>query len=125
MKPNGFVFAASMTSQTSMSSLWHIWAISFTSPMFTARNVFSSSFTISATRAQVTRGDNLRERCLSDIGDVAVPAIQLRDLRGVDVKPGHVETGLRELNGQRQPDISEADDADACLFRTDSIQQGL
>ncbi len=37
-----------------MSILWHICAISFTSPMLTARNVFSSSLTISATRVEVT-----------------------------------------------------------------------
>ncbi len=54
MKPNGFVPAASMTSHTSMSRAWHIWAISLTSAMFTARNVFSSSFTISATRVELT-----------------------------------------------------------------------
>ena len=54
MKPNGLVFAASITSHTSMSILWHISAISFTRPMFTARNVFSSSFTISATRVELT-----------------------------------------------------------------------
>ena len=54
MKPNGLVLAASITSQTSMSILWHISAISFTRPMFTARNVFSSSFTISATRVELT-----------------------------------------------------------------------
>jgi hypothetical protein len=39
-----------MTSQTSMSSVWHMSASSFTRPMFTLRKVFSSSFTISATR---------------------------------------------------------------------------
>src|SRR5439155_1441306 len=54
MKPNGLVFAASITSHTSMSSLLHIIASSFTRPIFTARNVFSSSFTISATRVEVT-----------------------------------------------------------------------
>ena len=54
MKPNGLVFAASMTSHTSMPIRWHISAISLTSPMLTARNVFSSSFTISATCVEVT-----------------------------------------------------------------------
>ena len=54
MNPNGLVFAASITSHTSMSILWHISAISLTRPMFTARNVFSSSFTISATRVELT-----------------------------------------------------------------------
>ena len=55
MKPNGLVFAASITSQTSMSILWHISASSLTRPMLTARNVFSRSFTISATRVELTR----------------------------------------------------------------------
>ena len=48
MKPNGFVAAASMTSQTSKPSLRHMIAISLTRPMFTLRKVFSRSFTISA-----------------------------------------------------------------------------
>ena len=54
MNPNGFVAAASMTSHTSMSSRPHNRAISFTSPMFTLRNVFSSSLTISATCGEDT-----------------------------------------------------------------------
>ena len=48
MNPNGLVLAASITSHTSMPSLSHISAISLTSPIFTARKVFSSSLTISA-----------------------------------------------------------------------------
>ena len=48
MKPNGFVAAASITSQTFTPSLSQTICISFTSPMFTERKVFSSSFTSSA-----------------------------------------------------------------------------
>ena len=48
MKPNGLVDAASMTSQTSTPSLSQTIAISFTSPILTLRNVFSSSLTSSA-----------------------------------------------------------------------------
>ncbi|MEZ4409787.1 MAG: hypothetical protein R3A52_25435 [Polyangiales bacterium] len=48
MKPKGLLAAASMTSHTSRPSLLHITATSLTRPMFTARNVFSRSFTISA-----------------------------------------------------------------------------
>ena len=48
MKPNGFVAAASITSQMLTPSLSQTIAISFTRPMFTERNVFSSSFTSSA-----------------------------------------------------------------------------
>ena len=54
MKPNGFVRAASTTSHTSMCIRSHISASSLTSPMFTARKVFSSSLTISATRVELT-----------------------------------------------------------------------
>jgi hypothetical protein len=54
MKPNGLVAAALTTSQTSMPSRSHMSASSFTIPMFTARNVFSSSLTISATRGELT-----------------------------------------------------------------------
>ena len=54
MKPNGLVAAALITSHTSTPSLSHTIAISFTNPMFTARNVFSSSFTNSAASGDVT-----------------------------------------------------------------------
>ena len=54
MKPNGLVAAAFTTSQTSTPMRSHIIAISLTSPMFTARKVFSSSFTISATCDELT-----------------------------------------------------------------------
>ena len=59
MKPNGLVFAASMTSQTSMPMRSHMSASSFTRAMLTARKVFSSSFTISATRGRAHRDDRL------------------------------------------------------------------
>ena len=51
MKPNGFVAAASITSHTSTPSLSHMIAISFASPMFTERKVFSSNFDNSAVSA--------------------------------------------------------------------------
>ena len=54
MKPNGLVAAASITSHTSMPMRSHISASSFTRPMLTMRKVFSSSFTISATRVELT-----------------------------------------------------------------------
>ena len=48
MKPNGLVAAASMTSHTSTPRRSQMIAISFTSPMFTERKVFSRSFVSSA-----------------------------------------------------------------------------
>ena len=54
MKPNGFVLAALITSHTSTSSRSQMIASSLASAMFTARNVFSSSFTISAALALLT-----------------------------------------------------------------------
>ena len=62
MNPNGFVAAASMTSQTSMSTSWQSIAISFASAMFTWRNVFSSSFASSAARQELT-GITLSTSC--------------------------------------------------------------
>ena len=54
MKPNGFVAAASITSQTFTPSRSQMIAISFTSPMFTERKVFSSSLTSSAASGEET-----------------------------------------------------------------------
>jgi len=54
MKPNGFVAAASITSHTLTPSLSHTIAISFTSPMFTLRNVFSRILTSSAASVEDT-----------------------------------------------------------------------
>ena len=48
MKPNGFVEAASITSQTSIPIRSQSWASSLTSAMFTERKMFSSSFVSSA-----------------------------------------------------------------------------
>ncbi len=62
MNPNGFVAAASMTSQTSISTSWQSMAISFASAMFTWRNVFSSSFASSAARHELT-GITLSTSC--------------------------------------------------------------
>ena len=54
MKPKGLLAAAMMTSPTSRPSLSHMSATSLTSAMFTLRNVFSSSFAISAAAALLT-----------------------------------------------------------------------
>ena len=48
INPNGFVAEAFIISQTLKPNLSHIKATSFTRPIFTALNVFSKSFTISA-----------------------------------------------------------------------------
>ena len=54
MKPNGFVSAASTTSQTSMSIRSHSCASSLTSAMLTARKMFSRSFVSSAASGELT-----------------------------------------------------------------------
>ena len=48
MKPKGLVAAAATTSHTEIPSFLHMIANSLTSAMFTERNVFSNSLTISA-----------------------------------------------------------------------------
>ena len=83
-EPERFGLAASTTSQTLMPSRSHISAISFTRPMFTARNVFSSSFTISATRVELTgttcRSTSCKAQATSAHSGV-VPPITLGTLR--------------------------------------------
>ena len=54
MKPKGLVAAARTTSQTSRPSRSHIWAISLTRAMLTARKEFSRSLTSSAALALET-----------------------------------------------------------------------
>ncbi len=54
MNPNGFVAAASTTSQTSMSMRSQSCASSFTSAMLTERKMFSSSFVSSAASGEDT-----------------------------------------------------------------------
>ena len=54
MKPNGFVAAASTTSQTSMPMRSQSCASSLTSAMFTDRKMFSSSFVSSAASGDET-----------------------------------------------------------------------
>ena len=54
MKPNGFVLAASITSQRSMPIASNTTFSSFTSAIFTPRKMFSSSFVASATRQEET-----------------------------------------------------------------------
>ena len=54
MNPNGFVAAASTTSQTSMPIRSQSCASSFTSAMLTERKMFSSSFVSSAASAVET-----------------------------------------------------------------------
>ena len=54
MNPNGFVAAASTTSQKSIFIRSQSCAISFTSAMLTERKMFSSSFVSSADSGEVT-----------------------------------------------------------------------
>jgi hypothetical protein len=54
MNPNGFVFAASMTSQMSIPMAAYTSFSSLTSAMLTLRKIFSSNFVASATRHDET-----------------------------------------------------------------------
>ena len=62
MKPNGFVAAASTTSQTSMPIRSQSCASSLTSAMLTERKMFSSSFVSSAASGVETRVRPCRSR---------------------------------------------------------------
>src|SRR5829696_4324858 len=55
MNANGLLFAASITSQTEMPIRSHNSAISLTKLMLMKRNVFSTSFEVSATSGELRR----------------------------------------------------------------------
>ena len=57
-----------------------------------------------------------------DVADVGAPRVHARDPRRVDVEADHAEAGLRELDREREPDVAEADDADAWPTR-DSMRR--
>ncbi len=51
-----------------------------------------------------------------DVGDVALTRVDGVGLGLIDVETGDVEPRLRKFHGERQPDVSETDDAHACLL---------
>src|SRR6185503_19465627 len=59
-----------------------------------------------------------------DIGNVTYAGVDLIRLTRIDVEPGDVETGLGELDGKRQTDVTQADDADVCLSIADAVDEG-
>ncbi len=63
--------------------------------------------------AEGARLDDLGHVLGRHVGDVADAAVQRAGLRGVDVVTNDVESGPGELDGQRQTDVAEPDDADA------------
>src|SRR6266542_2615582 len=89
MKPNGFVAAASITSQTSMSIRSQSCASSLTSAMFTERKMFSSSFDSSAAPAV-----DLRRRLTRPVGASGIDA--LRREREVEALSGLQAAALLE-----------------------------
>ncbi len=107
MNPNGLVFAASITSHTSMSILWHISAISLTRPMLTARNVFSSSFTISATRVELTGTTRVDRRPVEQRGRLGAcgpdTAHDFGNVAGVEVLVARIDALGRE--GEEEVDV--------------------
>ena len=106
MKPNGFVAAASMISHTSTPSVRHMSASSLTSPMFTARNVFSSSFTISAAwgdETTMTCGDTRPRRndASSAHSFVTPPMIRGMLEGGCCRSPGLMRSGEKQRKKSR------------------------
>ena len=57
---------------------------------------FSSGLTTAATSARHVR-------------NIASARVDLRRFPGIDIEAGDVEAGVRELDGQRQADVAEAD----------------
>ena len=106
MKPNGFVDAAAITSQTDRPRRRHMIANSLTSAMLTDRNVFSKSLTISAvsgpetgTTWRVTRPYSVEAR--SRHASV-MPPTTLGMSRSVQRRlPGSMRSGEKAMNTSR------------------------
>ena len=98
MKPNGFVAAASITSQMSIPMRSHSTASSFTSAMFTERKMFSSSFDSSAASGAETTSTSSQTRSYSARASSAQssvsPPTTLTVLRRVkSERPGSTRSG--------------------------------
>ena len=74
-------------------------------------------------RAQASGRDAApRRRRSARRGCTTCPALTAVDLARVEVDAGGVEAGARELDGERQPDVAEADDADAGASRANLMR---
>src|SRR5207244_7226237 len=69
--------------------------------------------------------DRLRDLGVAYVDDVGTASADALDLARVDVDPGGVEAGARELERERQPHVAEADDAAAGLAAANPVDQGL
>ena len=74
-------------------------------------------------RGQLPRLHDRGDLGVGDVGDVALPGVDLRRLRLVDVEAGDRKALARELDRQRQADVAEADDADARLPGGDAVEE--
>jgi hypothetical protein len=57
------------------------------------------------------------------VGDVGLSAVHRVDLPCIEVDADRLEAGAAQLDGQRQADIAETDDAGAGAARGDAIEQ--
>ena len=57
--------------------------------------------------------------------DVGLAAVDRVDLARVEIDAGGVEPGARELDGQRQADVAETDDADAGGAAGEFLAEGV
>lgn len=50
------------------------------------------------------------------VGDVAQPSAEAVHFLAVDIEANRHQPGLRQRDGERQPNIAQADDSDRCLL---------
>ena len=105
MNPNGFVAAASTTSQTSTPIRSHSCASSLTSAMFTERKMFSSSFTSSAASGEETRDDRVERAPVEGDGALGAGGRDAADdLRRVLRRPVG-PAGVDPLGAEREEEV--------------------
>src|SRR5262249_43421678 len=74
-------------------------------------------------RAELALLDGGGQVRLADVGNVAAAAVDRRRFGLVDVEARDVEAMTGELDGERQPDVAESNDAHGRGLVPDSIEQ--
>ncbi len=93
-----------------------------TQMLIASASLSTSKLVDACRRPALTSG---RQALARDVRNVGLGAPDALDFRRVDVDGGDDKAGLGELDGQRKPDVPEADDSDLRAFRSEQLDQGL
>jgi hypothetical protein len=75
-----------------------------------------------AARTELPCPDRVRHALGTDVLDIGLASVQRRDLLRVEIQPDDRKPGLSEDEGERQPHVTLADNADDSRAGTDAIE---